>query len=174
MLFKGLNLSLSAGGAALVIGANGVGKSSLLRLLAGLLAPYAGTASLSGRIALADQDLALDQRLPLDQALRFWTGIDGGDGQSALAAVGMDHLAAVPVRILSTGQRKRAVLARTLASGADIWLLDEPGNGLDTASMGRLNSVMAAHRAKGGIIIAASHQPLDLPGATIIALEPPE
>ena len=171
MLFKGLSLSLSAGDAALVTGPNGVGKSSLLRLIAGLLDPYVGTVALMGRAALADQELALDARLPLAKALHFWAGLDGGDVGSALAAVAMDHLAAVPVRILSTGQRKRAVLARTIASGADIWLLDEPGNGLDAASLDRLNRVMAAHRAKGGIIIAASHQPLDLPGAVVVAIE---
>jgi heme exporter protein A len=174
MLFKGLSLSLNAGDAALVTGPNGVGKSSLLRLIAGLLDPYAGKAALVGRLALADQELALDARLPLGKALHFWAGLDGGDVDSALATVAMDHLAAVPVRILSTGQRKRAVLARTIASGADIWLLDEPGNGLDAASLDRLNRVMAAHRAKGGIIIAASHQPLDLPGAVIVAIETPK
>ncbi len=171
MLFKGLSLTLQGGDAAYVAGPNGVGKSSLLRLIAGLLEPFAGSVALSGRVALADQELALDARLPLAKALGFWAGLDGGTVDAALAAVALDHLAAVPVRILSTGQRKRAVLARTMASGADIWLLDEPGNGLDTASLGRLNAVMAAHRAKGGIIIAASHQPLDLPGAVGVAID---
>ncbi len=174
MLFKGLSLSLNAGDAALVTGPNGIGKSSLLRLIAGLLDPYAGKVALVGRVALADQELALDARLPLGKALHFWAELDGGDVDKALATVAMDHLAAVPARILSTGQRKRAVLARTIASGADIWLLDEPGNGLDAASLDRLNMVMAAHRAKGGIIIAASHQPLDLPGAIIVAIETPK
>ena len=171
MLFKGLSLTLQGGDAAYVTGPNGVGKSSLLRLIAGLLDPFAGSVALSGRVALADQELALDARLPLAKALGFWAGLDGGTVEPALAAVALGHLAAVPVRILSTGQRKRAVLARTMASGADIWLLDEPGNGLDTASLGRLNAVMAAHRAKGGIIIAASHQPLDLPGAVGVAID---
>jgi heme exporter protein A len=174
MLFKGLSLSLSAGEAAFVSGPNGVGKSSLLRLLAGLLTPYAGDIAVTGRIALADQELALDTPLPLTKALSFWARLDGGTTGPALKAMAMDHLANVPVRILSTGQRKRAVIARTIASGADIWLLDEPGNGLDTASLDRLNTAMAAHRETGGIIVAASHQPLDLPGAQSVEIEPPQ
>lgn len=172
MLFKGVSLELQAGGAALVSGPNGVGKSSLLRLIAGLLAPFAGRVTANGRIALADEALALDTRLPLAAALGFWSRIDRGRAVGeALEPMGIAHLAEVPVRILSTGQRKRAVLARTLAAGADIWLLDEPGNGLDIASLSRLAAAMAAHRAKGGIVVAASHQPLDLPGAEGLVLE---
>lgn len=171
LLFKGLNFTLDAGGAALVSGPNGIGKSSLLRVLARLLEPYAGTVSVEGKLALADEKLALDLQQTVKAALSFWAGLDGtANLHEALAAVALDHLADVPVRILSTGQRKRAVLARTLASGADIWLLDEPGNGLDSASLARLDAAMAAHRAKGGIIIAASHQPLGLEGAQAIEL----
>jgi heme exporter protein A len=171
MLFSGVSLEVAAGGAAMIIGPNGVGKSSLLRLCAGLLAPFAGSVAAEGRIALADEALALDTRQPLGQALGFWSGIDGGISVAdALDAMGIAHLAEVPVRILSTGQRKRAVIARTLASGAAIWLLDEPGNGLDIVSLDRLAMAMAAHRARGGIVIAASHQPLDLPGAQTLAL----
>ncbi len=173
MLFEGLSLSLNAGDAALVTGPNGVGKSSLMRLLAGLLSPADGELHVEGRIALADESLALDRQETVKQALGFWARLDGRsneDTSAALKAVGMDHLAEVPVRILSTGQRKRAILARTLASSADIWLLDEPGNGLDTASLERLSEAMAAHRIAGGIIIAASHQPLDLLNAQKVVL----
>lgn len=175
LLFKGLNITLYAGGAALVSGPNGIGKSSLLRVLAGLLDPYAGTVTTEGKLALADEKLALDPQQSVRRALSFWAELDDSsnldsDLDEALAAVSLDHLANVPVRILSTGQRKRAVLARTIASGADIWLLDEPGNGLDSASLVRLDAAMAAHRAKGGIIIAASHQPLGLSGAQTIEL----
>ncbi len=172
-LFEGLSLSLGAGEAAWVVGPNGVGKSSLMRLLAGLLEPVGGTLSVTGRIALANEDLALDRQLSLSAALGFWAKVDGRTAEhidQALSALGLGHLADVPVRIFSTGQRKRAILARVLASGADIWLLDEPGNGLDTASLGQLGKAMAAHRANGGIIIAASHQPLDLPDAVRLEL----
>jgi heme exporter protein A len=169
-LFEGLDLDLAAGGAALVTGPNGAGKSSLLRVIAGLLTPAAGRVEAQGGLALADEGLALDRDRPLARALGFWAALDGGDAGAALAAVGMAHLAQVPVRILSTGQRKRAVLARTIASGAGLWLLDEPANGLDAAALDGLAAAMAAHRAKGGIVVAASHQPLDLPGAVEVVV----
>ena len=140
-------------------------------MIAGLLVPAAGSVSCDGRIALANDDLALDRQATLAKALQFWSDLDHGQAVAqALTAFDMAHLADVPVRMLSTGQRKRAVLARTLASGANIWLFDEPGNGLDTTSLARLSEAMATHRANGGIIIAASHQPLDLPGAITVAL----
>ena len=165
LLFKGLELHLEAGGAALVRGANGAGKSSLLRVIAGLLKPYSGSVRTSGRIALADESLALDRQLPLGRALSFWAQIDGQDKSAisdAVDAMNLTHLAAVPVRMLSTGQRKRATIARVIASRADIWLLDEPANGLDDKSVTLLDAAMAIHRAKGGIVVAASHQALGL------------
>jgi heme exporter protein A len=171
VLFEAVNLSLNAGDAALVAGPNGVGKSSLLRLIAGLLSPVSGTVTVSGRVALANEDLALDPRARLADALGFWARLDGTDDVAfALEEFGINHLLNVPVRILSTGQRKRAVLARCVASQADIWLLDEPGNGLDTASLDRLTAAMATHRSRGGIIVAASHQALDLPDAKLLVL----
>ena len=175
LLFEGLSFALGPGEAALVTGPNGTGKSSLLRMAAGLLTPAAGTITRDGRLALADDRHALDPRLSLSAALTFWAGIDGngaGDITAALDAVGLGAIAEVPVRMLSTGQAKRAGLARLIASGAAIWLLDEPGNGLDTASLARLAAMMAAHRAAGGIIVAASHQPLGLDDAQTIALTP--
>ena len=84
--------------------------------------------------------------------------------------MGLAPLAEVPVRMLSTGQRKRAALARVVASGAPLWLLDEPANGLDADGLARLEAAMAAHRAAGGAILAASHQPLALAGAQTVAL----
>ena len=90
--------------------------------------------------------------------------------QGAMAAMGIDHLTPVPVRMLSTGQRKRAILARTIASGAGIWLLDEPANGLDSAALDRLAAAMTAHRAGGGIVVAATHQPIGLIDPIEVAL----
>ena len=172
MLFEGLDFALRPGDAMVVTGPNGVGKSSLLRLAAGLLEPAGGTIRREGGIALADEALALDRQLSLESALKFWSNIDGGSVADALVAVSLDHLAQVPVRMLSTGQRKRAVLARVIASGADIWLLDEPANGLDMASLKRLSTVIANHRVRGGIVLAASHQSLGLADAQEIRLEP--
>ncbi len=169
-LFEGLDLVLEAGGAALITGPNGAGKSSLIRLAAGLLPAAAGTVERQAAAALADEGLALDPRLSLAGALGFWGRLDRADPAAAMAAMGLTGLAEIPVRMLSTGQRKRSALARLLASGAPLWLLDEPANGLDGDGQARLEAAIAAHRAGGGAILAASHQPLALPGAALVAL----
>lgn len=165
LLFEDLNLALKPGEGMLVTGANGVGKSSLLRIAAGLLAPVAGRVMREGGVALAAEASALDEDRTLFAALAFWARLDGGDDEAvamALAAIGLASLAQVPVRLLSTGQRRRATLARVIASGAGIWLLDEPASGLDAASLNELAAAMAGHLAAGGVILAASHQPLGL------------
>lgn len=155
LLFENLNLALSSGEAVQVTGPNGSGKSSLIRLAAGLLRQERGNVERSA-LALADDNLALDRELSLRRALRFWDV----DVDQAMHAAGIDHLADVPVRLLSSGQGKRAALARVFASGAPLWLLDEPLNALDEDGVGRLSGMIEQHRAKGGAIIAASHQPL--------------
>jgi heme exporter protein A len=173
LLFEDLDFALAPGEAAMVTGPNGVGKSSLLRLAAGLLDPVAGVVVRAGGVALADENLALDRQASLGAALAFWAKLDGGgadDVARGLDAMGLAHLAPVPVRMLSTGQRKRATLVRVVASKAPIWLLDEPANGLDSESIGRLELIMAAHRASGGIVLAASHQPLRLDAVREIRL----
>lgn len=173
LLFEDLDFALAPGEAAMVTGPNGIGKSSLLRLAAGLLEPVAGSVVRVGGVALADENLALDRQTSLGAALAFWARLDGGgadDVARGLDHMGLAHLVPVPVRMLSTGQRKRATLARVVASTARLWLLDEPGNGLDVDSIGRLEAMMAAHRASGGIVLAASHQPLRLDGVREIRL----
>lgn len=155
LLFEGLDLDVQAGGALHLAGANGSGKSSLIRLAAGLLSPLSGKVDRS-RAALADDNLALDRELPLRGALMFW----GGGVDQALEALGLASLADIPVRFLSSGQRKRATLARVAAAGAPLWLLDEPLNGLDGDSVARLDALIAGHRARGGAVVAASHAPL--------------
>jgi heme exporter protein A len=163
-LFDGLSLTLAPGEAALVAGPNGAGKSSLIRVAAGLLRA-SGTIERSAA-ALADEHHALDERRGLGDALAFWTK----RSEAGIAAMGLAHLARVPVRMLSTGQRQRAALARVVASGAPLWLLDEPANGLDADGLARLEAAIAAHRAAGGAILAASHQPLALDGPVTVRL----
>jgi heme exporter protein A len=168
-LFEGLSLVLGPGEAAVLTGPNGVGKSSLIRLAAGLLRAETGRVERAAA-ALADEHLALDERRRLGDALGFWARLAGGGAAAGIAAMGLAHLADVPVRMLSTGQRKRAALARVVASAAPLWLLDEPANGLDSDGQERLAAAMAAHRAGGGAILAATHQPLGLDDARQVAL----
>ena len=157
LLFAGLDLELGPGARLQIAGPNGSGKSSLIRLAAGLLHEERGRIDRS-KLALADDALALDRELPLKRALMFWSGaVD-----HAMDAVGLTHLADVPVRLLSSGQAKRATLARVAASGAPLWLLDEPLNALDSEGADRLASLVDAHLTSGGAVLAASHQ--QLPG----------
>ena len=155
LLFEGLSLALGPGEALHLTGPNGSGKSSLIRLAAGLLREESGRVERS-ELALADDALALDRELPLRRALEFW----GGNVDDSLDALDLARLAQVPVRLLSTGQVKRATLARVAASGAALWLLDEPLNGLDRDGVARLDALVAAHLARGGAVLAASHGPL--------------
>ena len=175
MLFRDLNFSLEPGQAGLLTGPNGVGKSSLLRLIAGLLEPLSGTISAPSAISLCDDRLAMDENLPLQSALEFWAKIDGkaqSDCETAMAAAGLSHLAEVPVRYFSTGQRQRARLARTYLTGAQLWLLDEPANGLDTASVAQLGVVLQTHLDHGGGALVDSHIPLPVDFTRGLALEP--
>lgn len=173
VLFRGVTLALGPGAALHLAGANGIGKSSLIRILAGLMRPWAGTVTREGALALVDERLALDAHLPLGKALDFWRAIDGGGEGCTTAAgdpFGLDSLRDVPVRYLSTGQKKRAALARLAMAGAPIWLLDEPLNGLDTAWAAQAQAAIEAHRARGGLVVIASHQPLALAGMATLAM----
>jgi len=167
LLFEGLSLTLARGEALWLRGPNGAGKSSLIRLAAGLLRPAAGAVERHERIALIDEATALDAELPLRRALDIWARIDGIDGPMvarAMEAMALAPLAEVPVAMLSTGQRKRAAMARVIASAAPIWLLDEPANGMDDAARARLVAAIAAHRANGGAVLLASHFALGIEG----------
>ncbi|WP_454886265.1 heme ABC exporter ATP-binding protein CcmA [Sphingomonas oryzagri] len=171
LLFKRLSLGVAPGEALVVTGPNGVGKSSLLRIAAGLLRPSAGTVERGGRVAWLGEAVALDADRTLGEALGFWANLDGTRPDAAMATMGIAHLAHVPVRYLSTGQRRRAAIARTVASGAPLWLLDEPGNGLDAEGLARLGDAIRAHRGAGGAIVAATHLPLPIEDVTSLDLD---
>jgi len=166
LLFERLSLTLNRGGALWLRGPNGAGKSSLIRLAAGLLRPATGTVTRRERTALVDEAAALDPELTLRRALDFWARVDTVDGHAvdrAMDVMALGSLRYVPVSMLSTGQRKRAALVRVIASGAPIWLLDEPANGMDDAAQARLVTAIAAHRANGGALLLASHFALGIP-----------
>ena len=169
LLFRGLSFALEAGYALQIVGANGTGKSSLLRIVAGLLRPFAGTVALSGDVALLDDRLPLDEHRPLGEALAFWSAIDQ-PRQALGETMGLAALLEVPVRFLSTGQRKRAAYAIANPWPAPIWLLDEPLNGLDTAFVAALIADLEFVRARGGIVLVASHQPIALSGLQTLDL----
>lgn len=170
LLFAGLSFALEQGQALQVTGANGSGKSSLIRIVAGLLEPFAGRIECSSAIGLVDERPALDPHLPLGHALALWQRIDGASDNEA-ARLGLSALMEVPVRYLSTGQKKRAALARLIGQQASVWLLDEPLNGLDTKGIELVEELAAEHCRKGGICLIASHQPFTLPRLERIELK---
>ena len=170
LLFARLSFALESGAALQLAGSNGIGKSSLIRILAGLLSPFAGTVSREGAMALLDERPALDPHLPLGRALGFWQEIDGPADNDAVR-LGLSELMDVPVRYLSTGQKKRAALARLIGQKAPVWLLDEPLNGLDTKGVALVEELAAEHCRGGGIAVIASHQPFSLPGMQRIKMK---
>ncbi|MBI1244919.1 MAG: heme ABC exporter ATP-binding protein CcmA [Alphaproteobacteria bacterium] len=178
-VFQALDLRATPGDLLVLRGANGAGKSSLLRVLAGLLAPAAGTLDWDGeaigedpaahraRLAFIAHTDALKPTLTLAEHLHFHAALRGASGTNvaaALDAFGLAALADTPARFLSQGQRRRAALARLLAAPAPLWLLDEPTNGLDAPSVDALARAVARHRAAGGVVVAATH--LEFAGAS--------
>ena len=174
LVLQGLSFQAGAGDIIWVRGANGCGKSTLLRTIAGLLPTSSGRMAIEGAIALSDENLGLDGNLPLEKALAFWAKLDGSGAErfdNAFKAMDLTGLTDVPVRYLSSGQRRRASLARMIASGAAIWLLDEPYNGLDSSSNTRLDEALLRHASAGGIAIVAAHQSPTINIAESIALD---
>ena len=174
-VFSGLDFDAAAGEALAVTGANGAGKTSLLRLIAGLLAASGGSIELAGGDGertpaeqahyLGHRD-ALKPSLSVVENLSFWCDFLGpgtSDAVSALAAVGLDHVARLPAAYLSAGQRRRLSIGRLLAVPRPVWLLDEPTSALDAAGQGMFVGLMTDHLRHGGLIIAATHTPLGIP-----------
>lgn len=172
LLVRGLSFELGAGEAMHVTGANGIGKTTLLRALAGLTTPFAGSVERVGELGLVDERPALDPDETLGRALGFWQRVDHcASPEGALKVLGLENLLEVPVRYLSTGQRKRAALATLLNRSVPIWLLDEPLSGLDAAAIAQVTSLVQLHIGGGGIAVIASHQELAIEGLRTLALE---
>lgn len=171
IVFSNLDFELKAGGALLLTGPNGSGKSSLLRMMAGLLKPSKGQLAFEGDgnasyVHYVGHKTAVKPALSVDENIRFWADHMGGQNvDDALAAFDLSHLAALPARYLSEGQQRRVALARLVASPRPLWLLDEPNAGLDQANMERLGALVTAHRARGGMVVAATHVALGFEGA---------
>ena len=173
-VFAGLDFRAISGDAVAVVGRNGSGKTSLLRLIAGLLIPAGGTIALAGgdaELTLPEQCHYLGHRdalkpaLSVAENLTFWADFLGGerfDAGESLATVGLDHAADLPAAFLSAGQRRRLSLARLLTVRRPVWLLDEPTTALDVAGQDMFSGLMREHLGRGGLIVAATHAPLGI------------
>jgi heme exporter protein A len=182
-VFAGVSFAVAAGEALAVTGRNGAGKSSLLRLVAGLIHPAGGRLWLDGgdpELSIAEQahylghQDALKPSLSVAENLLFWVAFLGGGAtklEDILDAVGLGGIATLPAAYLSAGQRRRLSIARLLAVKRPIWLLDEPASTLDAAGKDRLNGFMQIHLAAGGIIVAATHGPLELTAVQEVSLD---
>ena len=182
LVFRELCFEVAAGGALVLKGPNGSGKSTLLRLIAGLVRAATGRLLWNGEDALADlaghakrvaylghQD-AVKPGLTVAENLRFAARISRGSVAASLEWMGLSALGDLPARMLSAGQSRRLALARVALSPSPLWLLDEPTLGLDTGSVERLGTLLADHRARGGLVIAATHLPLPLPEVSELRL----
>jgi heme exporter protein A len=181
-VFSGVSFALGKGETLIVTGPNGSGKSTLLRIIAGLLPAASGNIAFEGVDAssspgsvchyLGHQN-GMKTALTVAENLGFWRHFLGSPLRSvgeALDSVGLGGLGHLPYSVLSTGQRRRAAIARLLVSHRPIWLLDEPTAGLDTESETDFSGTMSAHLRDGGIVIAATHLPLGLGRAKVLRL----
>ena len=183
LVFEGLGFRLSPGELLAVTGPNGSGKSSLLRVVAGLLAPAAGRLTIEApepetAVHYLGHADGLKGALTLAENLDFWTRIYGApdgvapDPLMAAEAVGLAHAWRLPAAVLSAGQRRRAALARLIASPRPLWLLDEPTSALDREGEAMLGALLARHLAAGGLAIAATHLALPVEPTQVLRLEP--
>lgn len=188
VFFSGISFSLAAGEALVVSGPNGVGKSTLLRILAGLLPDSDGRVRLEGgayeRVAEACHYLGhrngMKHALSVGENLAFWQNFmrseDGRgtvpDIPAATQAVGLAGLEHLPFGYLSAGQQRRMAMARLLLSWRPIWILDEPTAALDTGSVDLFAGLVSRHLDDGGLVIAATHQPLGLTSPRSLVLQP--
>ena len=185
LVFRDTSFAVKAGGFVLVTGANGSGKSSLLRLLAGLLPPHDGTILWQNQPVADDTDAhrarthyighldAVKTGLTVTEMLEYWQnlrGLGATNIPASLSAFGLTKLADRPIRRLSAGQKKRLSLTRLIHDTAPLWLLDEPTTALDNAGQDLLRTQIARHRAAGGIVVAASHDDLQITDAQNIVM----
>ena len=186
-LFSGLNLQLAAGQCLHVRGENGVGKTSLLRLLTGLASPEAGevlwngesikkeASEFHGKLLFLGHRDALKEDLTALENLRMYAAIDGvalsdEDAFAALWRFGLKGREDLPVNCLSAGQKKRVLMARMLTRRAQLWILDEPFNALDSYAVQELQGLIGEHLEGGGLVVLTSHQPLMIPGLQVLDL----
>jgi heme exporter protein A len=180
-LFTGLSFRVAAGAALLLRGPNGTGKTSLLRVVAGLTRPETGHVEwqgaaqpdgLRGLAAYSGHHSALSADLTVLQNLRFYARLTGwpGDLQALVATLGLGAFGDLEVRYLSAGQRRRGGLARMLMSDRPVWLLDEPFTNLDADGRGLVETRIAAHLAAGGVAVIAAHDDMSLGAATVTTL----
>ena len=183
LVFRNVSFAVPPGGALLLKGRNGSGKSTLLRVIAGLVRIAAGRLLWEGKNALTDfgahaarivyvghQD-AIKPNLTVAENLYFAAACAGRRSVTdALDRVGLAALGDLPARMLSGGQQRRLALARLALSAAPLWLLDEPSVGLDAEAVNQLGTLLAAHRSRGGIIVASTHLPLPVPGSAEMLL----
>ncbi|RXF69607.1 heme ABC exporter ATP-binding protein CcmA [Hansschlegelia zhihuaiae] len=179
LVLVGVGFAVAAGGALAVVGPNGAGKSTLLRTLAGLITPDSGSVRIEGdddepreRMHLLGHLDAVKAGLTVERNLRFARDALGGEGvlQAALDHVGLGALAELPGAVLSAGQRRRLALARLICAPRPVWLLDEPTAALDAAGQRLLERLVAEHRAKGGLVVAATHMELGFEDAETLDL----
>ena len=184
VVFGGLSFAVEAGQALVLRGPNGSGKSSLLRMMAGLLQPFTGAVQWHdgpigdepdqhhSRLHYVGHADAVKPVLTVSENIGFWAALrtTSPNVSAALSAFGISGLADVPGRFLSAGQKRRVNLARILAAPATLWLLDEPATALDANAITALQSAIAQHRADGGMVIASTHQDLNLANASYLEL----